>query len=52
MSEKETFLISYDGTALASHEMEVRDLAPALLGLADALHEANKLINGNDSKLL
>jgi hypothetical protein len=50
-AEKEVFKVSYDGPALATHEMEVRDLAPALLGLADALHEANKIINGSGSKL-
>lgn len=39
--------IRYDGPALSDHEMDVRDLAPALLALADIIHFANKRFNGD-----
>ncbi|ENW7463446.1 hypothetical protein ACFL9A_004807 [Salmonella enterica] len=41
------FRIVYDGPALETHEMNVRDLAPALLSLSDALEEAGKTVYGN-----
>lgn len=41
------FRIVYDGPALETHEMNVRDLAPALLSLSDALQEAGKTLYGN-----
>lgn len=43
-----SFRISYDGEALATHTMDVRDLAPSLLGLGEVFVEANKLLNGKD----
>lgn len=36
------FSIKYDGPALASHQMDVRELAPALMALAGLLEDANK----------
>lgn len=36
------FSIKYDGPALASHQMDVRELAPALMALANLLEDANK----------
>lgn len=51
MPEQQSFTISYDGPALASHEIEIKDIAPALLGLSAALEEASRLMNGNDSSL-
>ena len=38
--------IRYDGPALANHEMDVQDLAPALLALADVVQFANQRFNG------
>jgi hypothetical protein len=38
---EERFTVTYDGAALAAGRMSVRDLAPALLALADAIREAN-----------
>jgi hypothetical protein len=46
--------IRYDGPALAGHEMDVQDLAPALLALADIIQLANRKFNGShtDMKVL
>ena len=43
---KAGFRVAYDGEALAGHTMNVRDLAPALMGLGDAFVEANKILHG------
>ena len=42
------FDLDYDGPALASHEMDVRDLAPALLSAADLFQEANRILRPLD----
>lgn len=41
----EQFLITYDGPALATNRMDVRLLAPALLGLADLMQATNRVVN-------
>jgi hypothetical protein len=38
------FDLEYDGPALAAHEMDVRDLAPALISTADLFQEANRVL--------
>ncbi len=43
--------IRYDGPALGKHEMDIQDLAPALLALADIIQLANKKFNGNDADI-
>lgn len=45
------FHVVYDGPALASHEMDVRDLAPALLALGEVFENANRVLNGNRAKV-
>ncbi|MFQ3490701.1 hypothetical protein P9387_20960, partial [Enterobacter asburiae] len=45
------FRIVYDGPALETHEMDVRDLAPALLSLSDVLEEAGKTIYGKERRI-
>ncbi|MCX6784208.1 MAG: hypothetical protein NT141_04080 [candidate division WWE3 bacterium] len=51
MPQKEYFSVIYDGPILQSHEMDVRDLAPALLAISDMLDEANTIVYGDKSKV-
>lgn len=51
MSKHIRTTIRYDGPALASHEMDVQDLAPALLALADIVQIANKKFNGGNADI-
>ena len=48
---KASLQIVYDGPALQSSEMEVRDLAPALLALGELFEEANATVNDGRTKL-
>ncbi len=43
--------IRYDGPALSGHDMDVQDLAPALLALADMIQIANKKFNGSQADI-
>jgi hypothetical protein len=51
MAESDSFIIKYDGQALADHQIDIQDIAPALLGLADLLQEANRVVNGENTSL-
>jgi hypothetical protein len=51
MYQNEHFQIVYDGPALATHEMPVRDLTPALMALADLLEQSSSVLNGNQVKV-
>lgn len=42
--ERVDLTVTYDGETLRGHEMDVRDLAPALLGLADVVQGAHELL--------
>ena len=43
--------IRFDGPALAGHDMDVQDLAPALLALADVIQIANRTFNGSQTSI-
>ena len=45
MNNSTTFSLSYDGQALANHEIDVKDLAPALLALGELFEELNAFFN-------
>jgi len=49
MSNHERFNVVYDGPALAEHRMDVRDLAPSLVAIADLFTAANKELNGDSA---
>lgn len=51
MSDKATFHLKYDGPALENNEMEVRELAPSLVAIADLLEESNSILNGGSAKV-
>ncbi|MGE0201781.1 MAG: hypothetical protein AB7P76_12560 [Candidatus Melainabacteria bacterium] len=51
MSSNAHFQIIYDGPALETHEMDVRELAPALLAVSDLLEEANAVVNNSTTKV-
>jgi len=51
MSESIRFEVVYDGPALDSNEMDARELAPALVAIADLLEETNRLVNGNAAQV-
>lgn len=44
---KAEFELAYDGDALADHDMDVDDLAPALLAVGELCREANRVLNGD-----
>ncbi|HOW77413.1 MAG TPA: hypothetical protein P5102_15260 [Candidatus Competibacteraceae bacterium] len=43
--------VLYDGPALAHHEMDVHELAPALMAIGTVFDEANALFNGERAKI-
>lgn len=45
------FSIKYDGPALADHQMDVRELAPALIALSNLLEEASKAAYPDSSEV-
>jgi hypothetical protein len=45
------FSVVFNGSSLDTHQMDVRDLAPALLALADAVKAANAAINGEHAEV-
>jgi len=49
--ETKSFRIKYDGEALSGHTIDVNDLAPALMSLADLIQEANHITNKDDSSI-
>lgn len=50
MTDMSTFRITYDGPALETSEMDVRQLAPALLAVGDLLEAATLALHGDRIK--
>lgn len=48
---KGSIVLSYKGDALKHGVMDVNDLAPALLAMGDLLQRANRLLNGDATKV-
>jgi hypothetical protein len=51
MSDTARFQIIYSGPSLENNEMDIRELAPALIAVADLLEESNLIINGGGTKI-
>ncbi len=51
MSDTARFQIVYSGPSLENNEMDIRELAPALIAVADLLEESNLIINGGGTKI-
>lgn len=51
MEKTYNFELMFDGEALKSGQIDVRDLAPSLLALADLIEEASNLANGQNTKI-
>jgi len=51
MSAKVHFSIKYDGPALVSHQMDVRELAPALIALSELIEHANRAAYPNANEV-
>jgi hypothetical protein len=45
MVDRISFELVYDGPALSEHQMDVRDLVPALTGVGNLIRDANRLLN-------
>jgi hypothetical protein len=50
VQESANFTIAYDGSAVKNGEMDVRDLAPALLAVGQLFDAANVALNGQEAK--
>lgn len=48
MNNQASFTVSYDGEALKTHSMDVRDLSAALLSFASLFTEANRVLNNDE----
>ncbi|PWG62852.1 hypothetical protein [Sediminicurvatus halobius] len=45
------FTLTYDGPALQEHEIDARELAPALIAVSDTLEAANAALNGDQVRV-
>jgi len=51
MIDSAEMAIAYDGEALKTHSMDVRDLGPALMSWGLAFDEANRVLNGDRAEV-
>lgn len=52
MDKSTFFTLKYEGSALQGHEMDVKELSPALFALGEAVEEANRVLNGSRTKVV
>lgn len=52
LQDKSEFYVRYDGPALSSNQMDVRELAPALLAIGKIIEEANNILNEGKTKVI
>ncbi len=52
MNESAKFEVIYDGPALKNSEMDVKELAPALVAIADLIEETNRVVNKGKTRIL
>lgn len=50
MADMTQFRITYDGPALATHEMDARELAPALMAMTELLDASVRALHGDRAK--
>lgn len=51
MENRSAFHLVYEGPALASNEMDVKDFAPTLLAIGELLEDSNRILNGERTKV-
>ncbi|MEY4591487.1 MAG: hypothetical protein RIR18_382 [Pseudomonadota bacterium] len=51
MKSEQNFRVTYDGPALQAHTMDVRELAPAILAMADLIKAANEELHGDKAEV-
>lgn len=51
MKSEQNFRVTYDGPALQAHTMDVRELAPAMIAMADLLRAASAELHGDAAEV-
>lgn len=51
MRDMTEFRLTYDGPALENHELDPRELAPALMAMSDLLEASARVLFGDDAKV-
>ena len=46
-----SLILGFDGEALRNHEMDVKELAPALISFAEMIEEADRVLNNGEHKI-
>lgn len=51
MDSSAGFIVTYGGEALRDHEIDICDLAPALLAIGKLFEDVNELVDGNRAQV-